>query len=407
MRTGVPRTLATLAGVIVVGGSLMAVGGDESAVQFTFASARRGDVAATASASGNVETGTTRELAFGTSGIVTKLNVSVGQKVHAGEVLATLDSTQASEDVTAAQASLAAANAKYDQATASPTPSPTPSRKKTCSGRTPAATPSKTPTRRATRTPTPSPGPTRATASPTPTKTRTATSAPKPSCATGTGSGGGSARPSASPTQAKAVTEAQASASVVKAQVSLDQARRELAGTTLTAPIDGTVLSVSGVVGSKVSGPGSSGFVTLGDLDELQVQADFSQSDVAKLKVGQSAKITLPAGNGGPYDGTVAHIEPQATTSGSMVQYGVMISFDGTPKNLLIGQSATVQVTTSEADNALQVPAAALRTSGDGTYTVLVKHGAGLRTRVVRIGLRSDSYVQIVSGLKDGDKVKL
>ena len=57
--------------------------------------------------------------------------------------------------------------------------------------------------------------------------------------------------------------------------------------------------------------------------------------------------------------------------------------------------------------DALQVPAASLRTGPDGTSTVLVKHGTGIRTRTVRIGLRGDSYVQIVSGLKAGDKVKV
>jgi HlyD family secretion protein len=407
--------LATLGGVIVVGGSLLAAGGDASAVQTTFMSVGRGDVTALASAAGTVQSGRIRELGFGTSGIVTKLNVQAGQKVQAGKVIAQLDSTQATEDVSAAVAALAAANAKYDQATASPSPSASSTKKKpTCTSTGTTRKPAPTPTPTKSRTPTPSPGPTRTTASPSPAKTRTVSvkAAPKSTCGTGSGNGtgnggGGSPRPSASATQNKAVTKAQASASVVKAQVTLDQARRALAGTTLTAPTAGTVLTVSGVVGSKVSGPGSTGFVTLGNLDELQVEADFSQSDVAKLAVGQSAKITLPAGNGGPYDGTVAHIEPSATTSGTLVQYGVMISFNDTPENLLIGQSATVQVTTSKADDTIQVPTAALRTGTDGNYTVLVKHGTGIRTRVVKVGLRGDSYVQIVSGLKAGDKIKI
>jgi len=423
MRSGVPRTLATLGAVVVVGGSLMAVGGDESAARLGLVSVQRGDVTALAGAAGTVQSGRIRELSFGASGIVTKLNVKAGQTVQAGDVLARLDSTQAAADVDAAVAALAAANANYDQATASPSASASGAKatKRTCSGGTPRTSASKPasqiptspkPTTATTRTPSPSPNPSTS-ASPSPTRSRTTASAKpssaKTSCKAGTGSGSGASRtrPSASPTQDKAVTKAQANANVVKAQVALDQARRTLAGTTLTAPTSGTVLTVTGDVGSKVSGPGSTGFVTLGNLDELQVEADFSQSDVAKLKVGQDAKITLPAGNGGPFDGAVAHIEPAATTSGSLVQYGVMIAFNEPPEHLLIGQSATVQVTTAEADNTLQVPSAALRSGPAGTYTVLVKHGAGTRARVVRIGLRGDAYVQILSGLKAGDKVKV
>lgn len=203
------------------------------------------------------------------------------------------------------------------------------------------------------------------------------------------------------------MTQQQADANVLKAQVALDQARRTLAGTQIVAPTAGTVLSVAGTVGTVVNGPGSSGFVTIGNLDELQVEAEFSESAVAKLKIGQAATVTLTAGNGGPFDGTVAHIEPAATTSGSLVQYGVMIAFDRPPGHLLIGQTATVQVTTDQAQNALYVPSRALRPAPGGGYTVLVKHGGDITTREVQVGIRGDQYAQISSGLAPGDQVEL
>jgi RND family efflux transporter MFP subunit len=192
---------------------------------------------------------------------------------------------------------------------------------------------------------------------------------------------------------------------ITKAQVALNQAQRALAGTVITAPIDGTVITVAGDVGTQVSGPGSSGFVTLGDLTELQVKASFSQTDVAKLKIGQTAAISLATRGGQSFDGSVTHIEPAATITGSLVQYGVNIAFDNVPKGLLLGQTATVLVTVQQAQGTLYVPATALRAGTSGTYQVKVHRAGGIQTRSVQIGVRGDQYVEIRSGLSSGDQV--
>jgi RND family efflux transporter MFP subunit len=187
--------------------------------------------------------------------------------------------------------------------------------------------------------------------------------------------------------------------------VALTQAQRALAGVTITAPIDGTVLAVAGTVGSQVSGPGSSGFVTIGDLNEPQVQANFSQTEVAKVKIGQSATITLPARPGQTYEGSVTHIDMAPTTTGTLVQYGVMIAFGPVPKGLLLGETATIQVTVQESDGTLYVPAAAVSSGPNGSSTVRVRSGKGTATRTVRIGVRGDQYVEIRSGLTSGAQV--
>jgi HlyD family secretion protein len=85
----------------------------------------------------------------------------------------------------------------------------------------------------------------------------------------------------------------------------------------------------------------------------------------------------------------------------------VTISFDDRPANLLLGQSATAQVTTGTTDDALYVPAQAVRTLADGTATVTVQQGGGQVRRTVKTGIRGDQYVEIVNGLTDGDQVVL
>jgi RND family efflux transporter MFP subunit len=200
------------------------------------------------------------------------------------------------------------------------------------------------------------------------------------------------------------MTEAEAEAAVSKATSDLADAKQALAGVKIIAPDDGTILSVAGTVGTQYT---AGTFITLGDLGDLQLQAMFTQSDIQSLKAGQKAAITLATHPGEEYDGTVAHIDPTATTSGQLVRYGVTISFDDRPANLLLGQSATAQVTTGTTDDALYVPAQAVRTLADGTATVTVQQGGGQVRRTVKTGIRGDQYVEIVDGLTDGDQVVL
>ncbi|MEU7913552.1 efflux RND transporter periplasmic adaptor subunit [Microbispora bryophytorum] len=200
------------------------------------------------------------------------------------------------------------------------------------------------------------------------------------------------------------LTEAQAEAQVSQATSELAEAKEALAGVRIKAPADGTVMSVAGAVGSRYA---SGTFITLGDLDDLQVQAMFTESDIRFLKVGQAATVTLATRPGQEYPGTVAHIDPTATTSNRLVRYGVTIVLNSRPARLLLGQSATVRVTTGQAADALYLPSQAVRAQGDGTAVVTVADGGTHSPRTVKVGVRGDSYVEITGGLSEGDQVVL
>jgi len=200
-------------------------------------------------------------------------------------------------------------------------------------------------------------------------------------------------------------SEAQAEAAVTQARSELQAAKEALAGVVIRAPRRGTILSIAGAAGDSVSA--NTAFITLGNLDELQVKAMVTQSDVEKLKVGQKAEVILATRPGEHHAGTVVHIDPTATTSGDLVRYGVLIAFTRRPKDLLLGQNATITVTTGESVDAVYVPAQAARLRSDGTAVVTVATGDGTAERTVRTGVRGDQYVEIVEGLQEGDKVVL
>ncbi len=346
----------------------------------TTATVTRGTVTATASAAGTVAVVSTRGLSFGTTAVVTELDVKVGDPVSAGQVLARLDSAAAQDAVDAAvqQVNTAQTNLTKAEQTPSPStctvaylidPSPSPSPSARPSGRPSPSTP-------------PSARPSRSAGG--------GGSSPRSCSTTGTGSRGGSGG------DALAAAQQQFN----NAQLALLQAQQRLAGCVLTAPIAGRVISIAGTVGSQARS-GGNGFIVLGDVQDTEVQAQFSEADVASLAVGQPATITLP-NRTEPVTGKVTLISPVGTASGRLVRYGVQIAFDTVPADLVFGQSAAVAVTTAQATGVLYIPSSAV-TGG----TVTVRAGGRDQRRTVVVGLRGDRYTEIRSGLDEGEQVVL
>jgi macrolide-specific efflux system membrane fusion protein len=206
-----------------------------------------------------------------------------------------------------------------------------------------------------------------------------------------------------------------------QAQLALQQAKDNLAATTLTAPGDGTITSVTGAVGQKVgSGNTSSssttsssttstttsGFVVVTDLKNLVLHANVSESDVSKLKADQAATVTVNAMQAQPIQAKVTQVDLTPTTSNNVVQYGVTLTLTEPPAGLRPGQSASVEVTVSSATNVLAVPAAAVQTVNGASSVQVLENGAETR-KTVEIGVRGDQYVEIKSGLSAGEEVVL
>jgi len=185
------------------------------------------------------------------------------------------------------------------------------------------------------------------------------------------------------------------------AEQTLTQAQAKLDGTVITAPVAGKVLSVTGSLGASAG----SSFLVLAGADDVMVTAQFTEAEVAHLALKQAAKITLPDKVGTTFTGTVTQIDPAGTTSGKLVRYTALISFDKAPGDLLYGQSADVAVVTASAADVLSVPETAVygRTNNTGNVDAMVNGKVVKRT--VTIGLRGDVSTEIKAGLSLGDEV--
>jgi macrolide-specific efflux system membrane fusion protein len=216
-------------------------------------------------------------------------------------------------------------------------------------------------------------------------------------------------------------TIAQAQAQVTTAQAAVNDASRAVTGTTLTAPMAGTVTAINGSVGgasgssgssggggggqgSSASSSSSSGFIQLADLTVMQVSANFAEADATRLKVGQTTTVSWAALTGATATGKVATIAPTATTANNVNSYAVIMSLDTVPTGVRIGQTVTAKVTVGQADNVLRLPNAAVRAVGNRHQVTVTANGVS-EVRTVEVGVEGDTFTEISSGVDEGEQV--
>jgi multidrug efflux pump subunit AcrA (membrane-fusion protein) len=197
----------------------------------------------------------------------------------------------------------------------------------------------------------------------------------------------------------------QAEADVERARAALESAVVERSFTVLRSPIDGIVASVSTQEGETVAaGLSAPTFVTVVDLDRLQLNAYVDEVDIGKIAPGQSARFTVDAFPARDFTGRVAAIYPTATIQDNVVKYVVAVEIETGYGGLLRPEmTANVRIQLDERP-VLAVPARAIRRV-DGRSVVYIQVGNSIEARPVRAGLRDGSWVEIAQGLVAGDRV--
>jgi membrane fusion protein, macrolide-specific efflux system len=158
----------------------------------------------------------------------------------------------------------------------------------------------------------------------------------------------------------------------------------------------------SGGGGSGGSGS-SSPSITIVSSNDV-VHANVNASVVNEIKAGDQAVI-IPEGGGPPVQGTLASISLVANTSTGVAIYPVVIDVTGTPSGLFGGASAAVTIIYKQAANVLAVPTAALNPGPGGRSTVQVMVGGRQVTRTVTTGITSGGLTQVTGGLSAHEKV--
>lgn len=196
-------------------------------------------------------------------------------------------------------------------------------------------------------------------------------------------------------------------ASVLAQQANLESAQNNLANATLKAPSPGVVASVSGQIGEFVSGGGTNNpFILLADITGVALHGTIGEADVAKLKLGQVATLTVDAVGAARMTGKVSALDPLATIAQGVPVYGVDILIDVPNPQLRPGMSGTAAIIIASRQNVLTVPNLAVRTTNGRRSVQLLKDGQSVDTDVT-FGISNDTVTEVATGLQEGDTVVL
>jgi multidrug efflux pump subunit AcrA (membrane-fusion protein) len=128
------------------------------------------------------------------------------------------------------------------------------------------------------------------------------------------------------------------------------------------------------------------------------------EEDLQMVKTGQSAQLYFDALPELNLTGHLARIVPQRT-SDSHVLYPVYITLDEVPDRLAPGMTVDASITISKKEDVLRLPRTLVHARSDGTAELSVWDGVQVVKRLVKVGLRGDSYVEILSGVEECDQV--
>lgn len=205
---------------------------------------------------------------------------------------------------------------------------------------------------------------------------------------------------------------------------SLSEAESDVAETVITAPMSGVVVGEPKTPGTMAVQGNSSPTVIMriADTGTKQIIAKVDETDIGKIKVGQDATFTVDSYTNKTFTAHVSKISQTDTTyswdttnttssssasSASVIYYYVTLDVDDPNDDLRLGMTARVDISTSQKENALVVPIAALKTNNSGSYVVIVHDDGSTENVMVQTGIYSDDYVEITSGLSVDDKVSI
>ena len=197
-----------------------------------------------------------------------------------------------------------------------------------------------------------------------------------------------------------------AESSVEQAVANLDYARIQVRHTRISSPISGVVASVTTQEGETVAASFSAPtFVTIIDLDRLEVWAYVDEIDIGRVKEGQKAIFGVETYSGTNFEGTVTTIYPKAEILDGGVKYVTILQIELIAgKHLRPEMSTRVMLLLEKIPNALVVPSEAIH-RGELEKFVYVLEGDSPVRRVVTAGSGDGEVTEIMAGLEAGDKV--
>jgi RND family efflux transporter MFP subunit len=202
--------------------------------------------------------------------------------------------------------------------------------------------------------------------------------------------------------------ELESAARATREQARLESATIQLGYTEIHAPIRGVIAEVSTREGETVAASfAAPTFVTIINLDRLEVQAYVDETDIGRIFIGQPARFSVDTYPDAEFEARVTAINPKAELESGVVNYVVLLSFQGRDDHVLRPEmTAHVRLQMEQRADVLTLPRRAIRRDDGRTFVRVLRDGAWA-DQPVQAGWRTDNQVEIVAGLAEGEAVQI
>lgn len=206
-------------------------------------------------------------------------------------------------------------------------------------------------------------------------------------------------------------------ASIKQAEIDVNNAKTNLAYTKILSPISGTIISIPVSEGQTVNANQTTPtIVQVANLQKLLIKLEISEGDISKVRSGMKVKFSTLAEPDTFYQGVISSVDPAPTTltdneysesisDTKAIYYYANVIIDNQDQKLRLGMTTQNTISITEVKNALVVPSITLQKQNHAYFANVLNNDNQVEAREVEIGLNDDTYSEILSGLKEGEKV--
>ena len=220
---------------------------------------------------------------------------------------------------------------------------------------------------------------------------------------------------------AKAEMEA-IEANIKQAEIEVNTAETNVGYTKITAPMDGTVISVPVSEGQTVNANQTTPtIVTIADLSKMKIKPEISEGDITKVKAGQEVSFTILSDSQTVYHSVIDSVDPANTTTSdssstsslssssssttSAIYYYANVLIDNPDRTLRIGMTTENNIKIANAKDVLLVSNMAIQKRDGKSFVNVLNDKNQSEPREVETGVQNDFHTEIKSGLNEGEKV--
>ena len=220
---------------------------------------------------------------------------------------------------------------------------------------------------------------------------------------------------------AKAEMEA-IEANIKQAEIEVNTAETNVGYTKITAPMDGTVISVPVSEGQTVNANQTTPtIVTIADLSKMKIKPEISEGDITKVKAGQEVSFTILSDSQTVYHSVIDSVDPANTTTSdssstsslssssssttSAIYYYANVLIDNPDRTLRIGMTTENNIKIANAKDVLLVSNMAIQKRDGKSFVNVLNDKNQPEPREVETGVQNDFKTEIKSGLNEGEKV--